>query len=259
MRRIIIIGTALAALGVAGAAFAASNFNNYAGSKLAFSKGAGSKAKPVALSMVETLKAGAPAGDRAAPLTHIKITIYGVKLDVGKLPVCTDSLIEKNKTAPTGGCPKGSLIGNGRVHSLLGPSTTPAQAAGTACNPYLNVFSGGPKKQVFYFFTKSATDCGGLTTGATAPYDGHISYSGANAVINVPLPPDISTKVANQPGLYGSLIAENLTFPKKAGGKVYMAGVGCKSGKRAWSIKYTATRYNNGGTETQTVKGSSKC
>jgi hypothetical protein len=260
LRRLVIIGTAIAVLGASAAAYAATHFNNYNGSNLAISKAAGSKAKPVALSMVETLKANSPAGTRAAPLTNIKLTIYGVKMDVGKLPVCTDAKIEANNTNPDGGCPKGSVIGGGPVHSLLGPSTTSSSAPpnSTACNPYLHVFNGGPKTQVFYFYTKSATDCGGLTTGQTAPYDGHISYAGGNAVVNVPLPPDISTAVAHHANLYGSLIAETLTFGKKAGSKVYMAGVGCKAGKRAWSITYTNQNYG-GGSDTQTVKGSSKC
>jgi len=250
LRRMIIIGTALAVLGVTGAALAASNFNNYSGSKLAISKGK-------SLSMVETLKAGAPAGDRAAPLINIKVKIAKVKLDAGKAPVCTDALIEKNKTSPTGGCPKGSLIGTGTTTALLGPSSDPSASKGTPCSPHINVFNGGPKTQVFYFWTKSATDCGGLTTGATAPYDGHISYSGGNAVINVPLPPDISTKVANQPGLFGSLISQTINYAKKAGGKLYMVNNGCK-GKRAWSITFTATKYS-GGNETQTVSGKSAC
>jgi len=255
----IIIGTAVAMLATAAAALAASKFNNYSGSKLVIAPAkAGSKAKPVGLGMTEVLKAGAPAGDRAAPLVNIKVTIYGVRLDAGKLPVCSDAKIESNKTSPLGGCSKGSLIATGPVHSELGPSTDPSASKGTACNPYLNVFNGGPKTQVFFFWTKSANDCGGLTTGATAPYDGHISYSGGNAVINVPLPPDISTKVANQPGLYGSLITETLVYAKTVSGKAYMVGVGCKGKSRPWSITFTASLYN-GGKETQTVKGSSKC
>lgn len=258
MRRLVIIGTAIAVLGASAVAYAATHFNNYNGSNLAITKAAGSKAKPAALGMVETLKANAPSGQRAAPLDNIKLKIYGVKFDVGKLPVCSDSKIESNKTNPDGGCPKGSVIGGGPVHSELGSGTNSSASAGTPCNPYLNVFNGGPKTQVFYFYTKAATDCGGLTTGATAPYDGHISYAGGNAIVNVPLPPDISTKVANLPNYYGSLITETLTFGKKADGKVYMAGVGCKAGKRAWSITFTNENYG-GGSDTQTVKGSSKC
>lgn len=253
MRRIIIIGTALAVLGAAAVALAA-NFNNYSGSNLAISRGVHGP-----LGMLETLKATAPAGQRAAPLYNIKFTIYGVKLDAGKLPVCTDAMVLSNKSNPNGGCPSGSVIGDGRVNALLGPGSDSSASKGVACNPYLHAFNGGPRTQVFYFYTKSPVDCAGLVTGATAPYDGHISYRGGSVVVNVPLPPDISTKVANQPGLYGSLIKQVETYSARVNGKVYMAGVACKGGQRPWSITFTAQRYNNGGSETQTVTGSSKC
>ena len=118
--------------------------------------------------MVQTLKASAPSGQRAAPLTDIKTTLYGVKLDAGKLPVCTDAKILQNKTSPTGACPKGSLVATA-VKALLGPGTDNSASKGTACKPHLNVFNGGPKTQVFFFWTKTASDCGGLTTGSTAP------------------------------------------------------------------------------------------
>jgi hypothetical protein len=124
------------------------------------------------------------------------------------------------------------------------------------------VYNGGPKKQVFFFTTDATHQCGGLPTGATAPYDGHISYSGGNLIVNVPLPPSISTQVAGQPGLYGSLISETLVYVRSTTvkGKTvnYQTSVACKHGKRPYSITFTAQDYN-GGTETQTVNGSDKC
>ncbi|OAI39672.1 hypothetical protein AYO39_00350 [Actinobacteria bacterium SCGC AG-212-D09] len=254
------IGTAVAVLVGATAAYAA--FNNYQGTKLTFHNNqAGSSKHPHGFSMAEHLQANAPAGDRAAPLFNIKVTIYGVKLDAGKLPTCSDAKIEQNKVKPTGACPTGSLIGNGLVNSLLGPGTDPSASKGTACNPHLNVFNGGPSTQVFYFYTNSSSDCGGLTTGSTAPYDGHISYKNGNAIVNIPLPPDISTKVAGQPNFYGSLIKETINFPTKVNGKGYMTSIKCKNGKRPWSVQYEAKGYSTtgGATETQTVSGSQPC
>jgi hypothetical protein len=256
LRRVAILGTALAVLGATAAAYAATHFNSYTTSKLTITKSGGSKT--AALGLVENLQANAPSGDRAAPLVNVKVKIFGVKLDVGKLPVCTDAKIDSNKTSPMGGCSTGSLIGGGPVHSLLGPATSPSSTGSVPCDPHLNVFNGGPSTQVFYFYTNSPTDCHGLTTGSTAPYDGHISYAGGSAIINVPLPPDVSTKVAGQPGLYGSLITETLNFGKKAGGKTYMVSTACKTGKRPWSITFTAVNYD-GTTDVQTVKGSSPC
>jgi hypothetical protein len=250
------VGTALAVLVGATAAYAA--YNNYGGTTTKISRGVGTKKKPVGLSMVQTLKASAPSGERAAPLTNIKTTLYGVKLDAGKLPVCSDAKIEQNKISPTGACPKGSLIATGRVSALLGPGTDNSASNGTPCNPRLNVFNGGPNTQVFYFWTKSSSDCGGLTTGSTAPFDGHISYKNGNVVVTIPQPTDISTKVAGHANFYSSLIGELLSYPKTVNGKGYMVGVGCKNGKRPWTATFTAHKYG-GGSETAKVSGATSC
>src|SRR5258708_31470290 len=78
LKRIVIIATAAAVLVGAAAAYAA--FNNYAGSNVAFKPtGAGTAKSPKIVNMTETLKASAPAGDRAAPLTNIKLKIYAVR------------------------------------------------------------------------------------------------------------------------------------------------------------------------------------
>ena len=62
----------------------------------------------------------------------------------------------------------------------------------------------------------------------------------------MPLPPDVSTKVANQPNFYGSLIKETLNWFKvttKVQGKTVgnNVSVGCLHGKRPWSVTFTAT------------------
>jgi hypothetical protein len=259
LRRLVIIGTAVAVLVGAAAAYAA--YNNYTGTSVKFSpNAAGTKKKPVGLGESVTLKSTAPSGDRSAPLKDIKFTIYGVKLDAGKLPVCSDAKIESNKTNPLGGCSAGSRIGNGSTTALLGPASDQS-APGTPCSPRINVFNGGPNTQVFYFYTTSATQCGGLTTGATAPFDAHISYKGGNAIIDIPQPPDISTKVAGQPGLYGSLISQTVVYPKTVNGKGYMVGIGCKGGKRPWSVTYTSQDYPAEGSavETSTISGNAPC
>jgi hypothetical protein len=262
LRRLIIIGTALTALIAASAAYAVTFFNTYKGSKVVVAPTvAGSKSHPVSVGETEVLKAGSTtSGDRAAPLKDIKTTIYGVKTNGGKLPKCTDAMIVNGgKTGQWDkACPKGSLIAMGPVKALLGSGSDPSIATGGsfACNTILHVYNGGPKTQVFFFTTKTASDCGGLKTGDTAPYDGHISYKGKNLVVNVPLPPDISTETAGHPNLYASLIGQTLVYKKST---KYMDTVACGKGhKRPYSIQFTAQDYN-GGNETQTIKGKDKC
>ena len=88
MRRTIIIGTAIAMLVGASAAFA--SFNTYsAGFKFSPTK-AGTSSKPVTVGFLQTLGAGGTSGNRAAPLTDLKTTIYGIKAN-GKLFVMISS------------------------------------------------------------------------------------------------------------------------------------------------------------------------
>ncbi len=266
LRLVVIIGTAAAVLVGAGAAYA--SFNGYGGSVLTFaSKGAGSPTHPAILSMTEKLQVNGPSGERAAPLTNIKLRVYGVRTNGNLFATCTDSQIEANPVKYERACPPQSTVGQGPVASELGPSGDPSQA-GTACNPYLKVFNGGKSTEVFFFTTApdapSQNTCAGLRTGSTAPYDGHISYAGKWWTLNISLPPDISTEVANLPGLYGSLMSEALSpisETKTINGQKrgYMESIACQSGKRPWSITYTAPDYGTGANETQTVSGSAHC
>jgi hypothetical protein len=267
LRRIVIIGTAAAVL--VGAAVAYAAFNNYNGSKLTFApKGAGSATAPKIVNMTETLKANAPPGDRAAPLKNIKVIVYGVRTNGNLFPTCTDSQIEADKSKFEKACNPKSRVAQGPVNALLGSSTDPSASQGTPCNPYLRVFNGGKSTQVFFFTTSPDApgpqyNCANLPTGATPPYDGHISYQGKNWVINVPLPPSVSTNVANI-GLYGSLIKEVLTpIPQstkvKGQKRGYMESIACKGNKRPYKIIFTAKDYNSNNFETQTVSGSAPC
>ena len=205
MRRKLIIGTAfVAVLAVAGVAYAAT-LNNYT-AKIGFSSSKpGTAAKPVPLNYTESLTAANTAGSSkvAAPLVDIKTTIYGMKANLKAFPTCSSKQIE---TPPkyNGNCPKGSEVATGTVNAKIGGPTL--AAPGTTCNPDLAIYNGGGGTEWYFFTTPNATACAGLTTGATAPYPGKVSESGKNMVINVPLPPDVSTKVANHANLYGSLI-----------------------------------------------------
>jgi hypothetical protein len=256
----VIISTfAIVALG-ATAAFAAGD-NNYAGTNMTFSKGAGTKAKPVGIGFKQTLQANNNDPSKAAAvLTHITVKIYGLKSNASKFPTCDGTKFTTQKSDAF--CPKASKFASGIVNSLLGNPTL-AKSQATPCNPGLDVFNAGHSKLWFFFTAKSASQCNGLTTGATAPYLGTVSQQGKFQVTDIPLPKDISTEVANVPNLYGSLIKEQLTWFKvstKVKGKTVFNNVstGCKSGKRPWTVTYTATT-NGSNKQVSTVSGSAKC
>jgi hypothetical protein len=257
LKRTIAVGTALVVLLTAGVAYAA--LNSYAGSGLTFSHGVGTAKKPVPISWKETLKAAnTTPGKSAAVLTDIKTTIYGMTIDSKDFPTCSSKTIDSPPRYDAA-CPKKSLIGTGPVRAVLGPNTLNA-SQGFTCITYLHVYNAGGGK-AWYFFTTKPNSCGTLTTGQTAPYEGTSKRVGKNLVIDVPLPPDVSTNVANI-HLYGSLVSEVLTFPKlttKAKGKTvgYFNSVGCQKGKRPYKIAFTAT--NGSTSQTQVVSGKGNC
>ena len=262
MRRTIIVGTALAML--VGASAALASFNTYSASFKFSSLKAGSGKSPVALGYNLTYNAAGTSGNRAAPLTDLKTTIYGLKADSKDFPTCSISKIATAKNDNV--CNPKAEVASGTVKSLLGAATLP-KTAGTPCNPGLDVWNAGGNKVVFFFTAKSAAQCGGLQTGATEPFYGYVSYQGKNMVLDVPQPQDISVKVANLSGVYSSLILEKLTWRKlttTVKGKTvgYLTSIGCKSGRRPWKQQFSALNYPGqpGGTRsTQTVVGSAKC
>lgn len=261
MRKVIIIGTAIAALAGAAIAYGAT-LNNYTASLKFTSKAAGSSTKPVSIGYTETLGASnATAGMVAAPLVNIKTTIYGLRSNLKDFKTCSAAVIEKGPKF-NAACPKGSEVSTGSVKSFLGPPTL-SQSTAVACNPGLTVYNGGGGKE-WYFFTASGTQCGTLHTGDTPAYPGTVKQVGKNLVINVPLPSFVSTAVAGHTGLYGSLINEVVKvkpMTTKVKGKTVGAteAVACKGGKRPWSVAFTAVPAAGQPGQTVTQSGSAKC
>jgi hypothetical protein len=258
LKRKIVSITVLCMLVGAAVAYAA---NTYSGTTMTFTKGSGSKSKPVPVGYKQTLVANNTDSTKAAEvLVDIKTKIYGLVSNAKDFPTCSATQMSARKSDTF--CPKKSKFAAGLVNSLLGDPTL-SKANRIKCNPNLDVFNAGKGKLWFFFTTHSALQCAGLTTGVTAPYPGTVKQQGKYQVTDVPLPPDVSTKVANQPNFYGSLIKETLNWFKvttKVKGKTVgnNASIGCLKGKRPWSITFTSTT-NGSNRSSSTVSGSAKC
>jgi hypothetical protein len=258
LRRIIILGAAVAVLAAASIAVAAANVNSYSASIAFKPTKAGSKHKPVSVGFTETYTAANnTAGNRAAPLINITTKIYGLINNGSKFPTCDGNKISAQRTDSF--CPKKALVATGPVNAKVGDTTL--NGPGSPCNPFLHVWNGGKGKLWFFFTTGGPYQCFGLKTGATAAYPGFVRQQGKYEVTDVPLPPDVSTNVAGI-GLYGSLIREVLTFKNttiKKGGKTYAlnASVGCQNGKRPYSVSFTATTPS--GNQAVVEKAAAKC
>jgi hypothetical protein len=268
LRRIIIIGTALAVLTGASAAFAAGALNSYTAGFTFSPTKAGTPSSPVPVGFAQSFGASSTTtGNRAAPIVDIKTTIYGLTSNAQDFPTCSAAKIESNHLLWNKACPKGSLVASGPVSSVLGPDTNLLGGPGNSnpCHPFLSVYNGGKGLMVYFFsVTPQAPGhvCVGLKTGAAAPYFGRVKQVGKSLVQDVVLPPDVSTMAGGLPA-YGSLIAETLQWRKlttNVHGKTvgFQSSIGCKNGKRPWSVAYTSV--NQGVKQAPiTVSGSVKC
>jgi hypothetical protein len=256
LRRIIIItGAVIAVLAAATAAYA--DLNTYTATIKATPAKAGTAARPVAVGQTVTLAASSGA-NRAAPLIDIKTTVYGLVSDGKDFPTCSQAKIQAalNDT----GCNPKALVAVADVTGVVGSHDL--STAGAPCDPIVDIWNAGQGKVVEFYRTQApAHVCGGLTTGAAAPFPGTIKQQGKNQIVDIPLPPDVSTNAGNI-GLYGSLIAETMNWKKltiKKHGKTvaYEASVGCKGGSRPYTVSFTAVE--NGANVTSSVSGKAPC
>jgi len=262
LRRIVVIGTALAVLIGAVSAYAATSGLNTYSAKVSFSPNkAGSGSAPSAISFTEKYTAGGTSGNRTAPLTGIKTTIYGLVSNWKSFPTCSEAKIAAAHSDTS--CPKGAKIASGGITAILGPVSAPsASAPGTApCDPVLDVWNGGHGKAVFFFVDPSPTTCAGLTTGAVPPYTGTIKTVGKNLVLDTPIPSYVSFPLT---GVEGSLTSLTLHYAKltntvKSKSVAYNASTGCKAGKRPYSVTFTAESGPGAAPQSSTVSGTQKC
>jgi hypothetical protein len=264
LRRLVVIATALAVLIAAASAFAATGgLNDYTGSTLKFSPNkAGSGAAPAAIGFTENYVANGTNGNRTAPLTNIKTTVYGVKSDGKDFPTC--SLTKIGNAKSDAGCPKGALIATGTVAAQLGPAEANEQSSAiptVPCTPLLHVWNAGQGKVVFFFVVTGSHTCGPIQTGSITPFAGAVKNVGKNLVLNTPLPAAVSFPITGVEGSLTGLTLHYLKLSKTVNGKtvMYQASTACKSGKRPYSIAFTAETGPGGTQSTQTESGTQKC
>ena len=263
MRRIVVIATALAVLACAVSAYAATGgLNTYTASiKFAPNK-AGSGKAPAAVAFTQKYVANGTNGNRTAPLTDIKTTLYGVKATPKGFPTCTATQIGNAHSDAS--CPHGALLATGSITAILGPIADPSTSDPNQipCNPLLHAWNGGGGKIVFFFVDQPpAHTCGPILTGAVGPFVGTTKQVGKNLVQDTPIPASVSFPLS---GVEGSLTSETLHWLKvthKVKGKTvaYNASVACKKGKRPYSVAFTAESAPGAAPETQTVTGTQKC
>jgi len=258
LRRIVIIGTAIAVLVAAGSAYAA--INTYTASFSFSPAKAGTSSSPSPLSFTQNLGAAGTNGNRTAVLTDIKTKLYGIVGDGKDFPTCSLSKIAAAHSDSS--CPNGALVATGAITAVLGPSSNP-KSPGSACDPLLHVWNAGQGKLVFFFVDTAPSHlclAGAVPTGSVGPFPGTYKVVGKYLVQDTPIPSYVDFPVG--PQLAGALTSEHLVWLRhtaKVHGRTVaaLASVGCLKGQRPYSVQYTATQ--NGKSEVDTVSHSAHC
>jgi len=266
LRRIVVVATALAVLIAAASAFAASGLNSYT-AKLSFSPNkAGSGKAPSSLAYTQKYVANGTSGNRTAPLSDIKVKMYGLAVDGKDFPTCSVGKIAA--AGSDSGCPKGALVATGAITATLGSETDQSKSAPgqLSCNPMLHAWNGGQGKVVFFFIAPAtgphACAAGALTTGGLQPFLGTFKTVGKYLALNTPIPAKVSFPL---PGYEGSLTSETLNWKnlstKLKNGKTvhYTTSVACQGGKRPYTVQFAAQANATAPSVSQTVTGTQKC
>ena len=259
MKRIAVLITALAMLGVAATSYAA--INTYSATINMTSKQAGTPKKPAPAGYSEKLQAQGTNGNRAGVQLDIKTRIYGLVENGKDFPTCSLNQIANAHTDTV--CPTGSKVAAGSIAATLGAANN-FQTAGAACDPQLDVWNSGQGKLTFFFVDTPAHQClgGALKTGSTGPFPATYKQVGKYLELDVPIPSYVDYPV---PGLAGSLESMNLSFLKQTRtvhGKTVAStsSIGCQGHTRPYSATFTSTLPTSGaGTEVHTVSAAAAC
>jgi hypothetical protein len=253
------IGTALAVLVGAAAAYAA--FNTYTAKSTFSPSKAGSASAPSPLSWTENYAATGTGGNRSAPLTDVRWKIYGLVSDGKDFPTCTVAKIAAAKSDAS--CPKGAMIGSGSITSVVGlTSNTSTSAPNTfECDPLLHEWNAGPGKVALFFVIQAPNhSCGAIPPGTVGPYQATAKQQGKIWVLDTPVPRYVTFPIPGLEGSVKTLHMVHFNLHKKVKGKTvaYLASTGCQNGKRPYSVSFTA-QNGSGATETSAVKHTATC
>jgi hypothetical protein len=254
----IVIAIATVVVGLVAASSALAAVNNYSAT-YKFSGPKATKAKPAKLNFAQTINVTpGTAGQRTGILHQITTKIANVKVDVSGFPTCTAAKI--NAAQNDTGCNKKALVAKGYINAELGSASDPT-AAGSACDPELDVWNGGKGKLIFFFVDEGSHQClnGALHTGQVPPWTATYKQAGSSLDVTIPIPDTVDYPLGTSGGEVGSLSKEFLNWKAQSmNGKYDITSTGC-SGQRKYTFGFSASAIGSTSNEAGSVSGKAAC
>ena len=149
MRRVVLL-MAVAVLGVAGVAYAASNLYVVKARITPVKSGTLAHPKPIG-ARIEIDVSTTPPGLRPIVVFNYSILISGVHENTNSFPTCSSSTLQSKSQR---GCPRGSKAGSGFLLVEVGPTGNNAAAYSATCRVDVDVFNSGHGHLTLYAFTR---------------------------------------------------------------------------------------------------------
>jgi hypothetical protein len=225
--------TAIAVLGVAALAVAQSQTQYTVGGSVTVTGGSKAKPKPGGLSF--KFDVADPSGLQTPPVKTYSITYEGGRLNTTLLPGCAAAKINEPASPTTDICPKGSKMGSGKLHALIGAAGQPVSAA-SPCDATLELYNGG-KGHATLFVGSELADCPvALHQAIDMQYVARNGYAGLQFTV--------PEELRHQVGLDITVTHAEAKLDKivKTKGKKkvgYIESTGCKDATRDMVVTFT--------------------
>jgi hypothetical protein len=240
MRRVAAMAAALAAVLVVTAVAFAQQVNTYDVTASTSPTHAGTKSKPVPVKVTFNYNVGEKSGQEPAAVKAYKISFYGIRAVNGDLfPKCTVAQIAAAGKDDSG-CPKGALVGTGKVQSHVYNTNDPGTKTPLICNKDLHVWNAGKGKAVLFLFGPAST-CNAAPGGQTPIAATYVKGDGGGTALSFSTPPDLLHPVAGLTTAVRSVQStiKKRTVTKKGVKKGYYESIKCKGKNRPVKVTFT--------------------
>ena len=242
MRRVAAIVAALSVVLVVAAVAFAQQVNTYSVTATTKPTKAGSKAKPVPISLKFAYTVGEQSGQEPSAVKRYKISFYGIRsVNGGLFKTCSAAKIGAAGNDDSV-CPKGSQVGSGKIQSHVYNDNDPAGKTNPPlqCNKDLHLYNAG-KGKITLFLTGPASECQ-AAPGGQPPFTGtYVKGEGGGTALQFDTPANLLHPVAGLTVAVRNVTSSiNLkTVTKKGVKKGYYESVKCKGKSRPVVVTFT--------------------
>ena len=236
--RTVALATAVVVLSCAAAA-SAEQVNTYTVTGKTTPAKAGSKKKPVPISLNFDYTVGEESGQRPSPVKRYTIGFYGVRSNGGLFPKCTAA--QMNAAQSDAGCPRGSGVGTGTVINETGASSNPSDKS-IACNLSLTVYNAGQNRAALWLKGGPTQIVRGkpCVIAINQAIDARFVRHPGGTALQFEVPANLLHPVG---GLDNAVVRVESTIRRltvRRGGKPrgYFESIGCRRGQRAISVDF---------------------